>query len=194
MIPPPPPPLPPSQAGLVQPTPQTPSAFSVSNSIKSNREDTKTSSSSFFLDKDEKTATQFVLEQEDEDLFSFTKKLTNETQLSTSFEDTSVDFKLLDAESDLESNLNNDLSEKTHVPISEVSIDTIDLDQVLSLDDIESDLKSKSQMNFLQDTFTSKKINIQEKTPEIQKPQFALKRKAFKVDEIPVSIRRPERT
>lgn len=206
---------PPPQTVLVQPIPSSasnlplpppppsvktipPPAFSVSSSIESKKEDTKTSSSSFFLDKDEKTATQFVLEQDDEDLFSFTKKLANENQISAHLEDTSVDFKLLEVESNLKNKIDNDLdddlSEKTHVPLAEVAIDTFDLDQVLSLDDIESEIKNKSQMNFLQDTFTSRKINIQETAPEIQKPQFALKRKTFKVDEIPVTIRRPERT
>lgn len=74
--------------------------------------------------------------------------------------------------------------------------DHIDLDQVLSLDEIESEEVTQNSVQVIKENLTTKTINTSQQinVNDLSKPNFALRRKEFKVDAIEVPIRRPERT
>ncbi|MBC7741801.1 MAG: HAMP domain-containing histidine kinase [Bdellovibrionaceae bacterium] len=70
--------------------------------------------------------------------------------------------------------------------------DLIDIEKVLSLDDIEPD--NQAPTIDLQSAMTSQNYKTSVNLAPIEKPQFALKKKTFKVDEIKVAVRRPEKS
>jgi hypothetical protein len=74
--------------------------------------------------------------------------------------------------------------------------DHIDLDQALSLDEIETEEVAQNSVQVIKENLTPKTINASQQinTNDLSKPSFALRRKEFKVDAIEVPIRRPERT
>lgn len=72
--------------------------------------------------------------------------------------------------------------------------DHIDLEQVLSLDDVGGEEITHSGVQVVKENLTSKTINASQQINEVAKPSFAVRRKEFKVDSIEVPIRRPERS
>ena len=72
--------------------------------------------------------------------------------------------------------------------------DTLDLEKVLALDDLDAEESAKTNVQYVQENLTSKKINTTQQMAEAVKPTFAVKRKDFKVDAVEVAIRRPDRS
>jgi len=87
-----------------------------------------------------------------------------------------------------------DTSEVEGLEYMPADTDHIDLEQVLSLDDIDSDDVTHSGVEVVKENLTSKTINASQQINEVSKPSFAVRRKDFKVDSIEVPIRRPERS
>lgn len=72
--------------------------------------------------------------------------------------------------------------------------DHIDLDQALSLDDIESEEVSQQSVQVVKENLTPKSINVSQQMSDVSKPSFSVRKKEFRVDSIEVPIRRPERS
>lgn len=72
--------------------------------------------------------------------------------------------------------------------------DHIDLDQVLALDDIDTEVTAKTNLKEIEESMTSKKFNVNSEPARVTKPEFKFESKKFNVDSMPVKMRRPERT
>ena len=75
-----------------------------------------------------------------------------------------------------------------------VQEDYIDLDQVLALDDIDTEVTAKANLKEIEESMTSKKFNVKSEPARMTKPEFKFESKKFNVDSMPVKMRRPERT
>lgn len=77
--------------------------------------------------------------------------------------------------------------------IEEEKIDLSDIEKALALDDFDNDEGQSAQAaEVLREKLTPKKISVSSVGAQIDKPQFAMKRKDFRIDEFKVNIRRPE--
>lgn len=78
--------------------------------------------------------------------------------------------------------------------LSEDKIDISDIEKALALDDFDSeDNQQNSSNERLKEKLTPQKISISPTGPPIGKPLFSIQKKDFKVDEIKIHIRRPEK-
>lgn len=91
--------------------------------------------------------------------------------------------------------------EKTHanldasdfISLPEDKIDLSDIEKALALDDFDSEEQGIELAAELEKNLTPQKISVSTAGAPIEKPQFVLERKTFKVDEIKINVRRPEK-
>lgn len=80
-----------------------------------------------------------------------------------------------------------------HQKSLEDSLDNLDLEKVLSLDDVDQEPTVITDVQKIQQAMTSQKIKMSPTLSEIKKPDFQLKTKTAKVDALTVKMRRPEK-
>ncbi len=84
------------------------------------------------------------------------------------------------------------------VTLDEENIDLDEIEKALALDDFEQDQPAGSfsvgAANALEKNLRPQKINLDRSGTSIDEPQFVFEKKDFKVDEIKINVRRPERT
>ncbi|MEQ1722330.1 MAG: hypothetical protein ABL930_04085, partial [Pseudobdellovibrio sp.] len=79
------------------------------------------------------------------------------------------------------------------ISLQDDKIDISDIEKALALDDFDSEEDSLQASADLEKNLTPQKISVSAMGATIDKPQFALSRKDFKVDEFKTNIRRPEK-
>lgn len=85
------------------------------------------------------------------------------------------------------------------VTLDEEKIDLDEIEKALALDDFDQDQPaagsfSVGAVNAFDKNLRPQKINLDRSGTSIDEPQFVFEKKEFKVDEIKINIRRPERT
>lgn len=89
-------------------------------------------------------------------------------------------------------------SQDQFVTLDEEKIDLDEIEKALALDDFDQDQPAPSfsvgAANALDKNLRPQKINLDRSGTSIDEPQFVFEKKDFKVDEIKVNVRRPERT
>ena len=92
-------------------------------------------------------------------------------------------------------NSNTNIQKDQFLSLNDSQIDLSDIEKALALDDFDSEESiASTESLLLKENLTSQKISISATGVPIDKPQFALKRKDFKVNEFKVNIRRPEQS
>jgi hypothetical protein len=86
-------------------------------------------------------------------------------------------------------------AQEDFLTLDEEKIDLDEIEKALALDDFDSeDRIGNIQEESLKQNLQTQKISIDTATSPIERPQFALNKKEFKVDEFKVFVRRPERS
>ena len=84
------------------------------------------------------------------------------------------------------------------VTLDEEKIDLDEIEKALALDDFDQDEPAASfsvgAANAFDKNLRPQKINLDRSGTSIDEPQFVFEKKDFKVDEIKINVRRPERT
>ena len=78
--------------------------------------------------------------------------------------------------------------------LDEEKIDLDEIEKALALDDFDDDRSGQIGSDVLENNLKPQKISVSPVGAPIEKPHFSLERKDFKVDQIKVNIRRPERS
>ena len=86
-------------------------------------------------------------------------------------------------------------SEEQFLTLDEEKIDLDEIEKALALDDFDTDQPVLNvQAEALQKNLQSQKVSLSSTAAPIEKPHFVFDKKDFKVDEVKVNIRRPERS
>ena len=92
-------------------------------------------------------------------------------------------------------NSNTNIQKDQFLSLNDSQIDLSDIEKALALDDFDSEESiASTESLLLKVNLTSQKISISATGIPVDKPQFSLKRKDFKVNEFKVNIRRPEQS
>jgi hypothetical protein len=79
--------------------------------------------------------------------------------------------------------------------LDEEKIDLDEIEKALALDDFDTDQPiGNAQAEALENNLKSQKVSLSSTAAPIEKPHFVFEKKDFKVDEVKVNIRRPERS
>lgn len=86
-------------------------------------------------------------------------------------------------------------NEDQFLTLDEEKIDLDEIEKALALDDFDTDQPiGNMQAAALEKNLQSQKVSLSTTAAPIEKPQFVFDKKDFKVDEVKVNIRRPERS
>lgn len=87
-------------------------------------------------------------------------------------------------------------ADQKFLTLDEDKIDLDEIEKALALDDFDEDKSDDMSVSAaaLEKNLQPQKISLSKTGAPIERPEFALERKDFKVDDIKVSIRRPERS
>ncbi len=110
---------------------------------------------------------------------------------SDSTKEVGVEIQVTEFEDEKTAKLSLDSAE--FISLQDDKIDISDIEKALALDDFDSEEDSLQASHDLQKSLTPQKISVSATGAAIDKPQFALQRKDFKVDEFKTNIRRPEK-
>jgi hypothetical protein len=85
--------------------------------------------------------------------------------------------------------------EDHYLTLDEEKIDLDEIEKALALDDFDADQPiGNAQAEALEKNLKSQKVSLSSSAAPIEKPHFVFEKKDFKVDEVKVNIRRPERS
>lgn len=124
------------------------------------------------------------------------------SKLSEAKDEVGVDTQITDIEEQTKTvSIDHFAEEKTHanldstqfLALPEEKIDISDIEKALALDDFDSEEAEMQSAAQLEKNLTPQKISVSPSGAPIDRPQFSLERKNFKVDEIKINIRRPEK-
>lgn len=130
-------------------------------------------------------------EQNEEAMNNQNLQKDTEHSLAMSFEDAEETLK-----KDLAANGVKGSEEDQFLSLENAKMDLSDIEKALALDDFDSESQtadSESSMEALKENLTSQKISISLTGASIDKPQFVLQRKEYRVDSFKVNIRAPEK-
>ncbi len=86
-------------------------------------------------------------------------------------------------------------NEESFLTLDEEKIDLDEIEKALALDDFDEDKPAfNASAEALEKNLQPQKISVSGRGAPIEKPQFAFDKKDFKVDEVKINIRRPERS
>jgi hypothetical protein len=85
--------------------------------------------------------------------------------------------------------------DENFVTLDEESIDLDEIEKALALDEFDHEEKAQNvRAEALEKNLQPQKVSLSSSGAPIEKPQFVFEKKDFKVDEIKINIRRPERS
>lgn len=117
----------------------------------------------------------------------------NEAGVDTQIVEISEDTKTVSTHILTEEKTHPSLDASDFISLPEDKIDLSDIEKALALDDFDSEEQGVELAAELERNLTPQKISVSPAGAPIEKPQFALERKTFKVDEIKINVRRPEK-
>ena len=119
------------------------------------------------------------------------KNFFNVTTQSDLTKEVGVDTQVTEIEEEKTAKISLDSAE--FISLQDDKIDISDIEKALALDDFDSEEDLLKASHDLEKNLTPQKISVSAMGVAIDKPQFALQRKDFKVDEFKTNIRRPEK-
>ncbi len=119
------------------------------------------------------------------------KNFFNVTSQSDLTKEVGVDTQVTETEVEKTAQISLDSAE--FISLHDDKIDISDIEKALALDDFDSEEDLLKASHDLEKNLTPQKISVSAMGAAIDKPQFALQRKDFKVDEFKTNIRRPEK-
>lgn len=135
----------------------------------------------------------FELSEPDPEIINLFERTSSGRKLK--IEDQPQEKAMADEEIQPDIKLNSESEETGFVTLDEEKIDLDEIEKALALDDFDEEEKMvNTQAQALEKNLQPQKISLSSRGASIERPQFVFEKKEFKVDDIKINIRRPERS